>query len=310
MSDALLNLLDPSEVIAYRPALARALGSINAALFLCQAVYWHRIAKKMGNESFFKLMECEKDEDGNLLPPSSSHKQSWQWELGGMTRRQQEAARKILSDLNILYGIVRGTPAKLFYTINDAELEKFIINNQQFGENVQSSLAKRDNQDVPKSTIKNGENCASITESTPEINSENTAKKQSTPCVSSPPETNKSTAAGKIAVAMMSAGINKLTIKQHHPTFLALIAAGATIDEFIAAANQTVSGGKSDFAYSVGIVKRQREDAAKLVLHQGEMPDVAKAKLNPTDVRIFGEEAAAAFAKQEIKTDENGRILR
>ena len=82
----------------------------------------------------------------------------------------------------------------------------------------------------------------------------------------------------------------------------------ATIEEFVSAANQTVSGGKSDFAYSLAIVKRQREDAAKLVLYQGDMPNVAK--LNPTDVRIFGEEAAAAFAKQEIKTDENGRILR
>ena len=108
----------------------------------------------------------------------------------------------------------------------------------------------------------------------------------------------------------MSAGINKLTIKQDHPTFSALIAAGATIEEFVSATNQTVSGGKSDFAYSLAIVKRQREDAAKLVLHQGEMPDVAKAKLNPTDVRIFGVEAASKFSNQEIKTDENGRILR
>ena len=94
MSDALLNLLDPSEVIAYRPALARALGSINAALFLCQAVYWQRIANKMGNEYFYKLMESERNETGNLLPPSNAFKQSWEWELGGMSRRQQECARK------------------------------------------------------------------------------------------------------------------------------------------------------------------------------------------------------------------------
>lgn len=313
MSDVLLQLIDPSEVIAYRPALARALGSINAALFLCQSVYWQRIATKMGNEYFYKLMESERNETGNLLPPSSAYKQSWEWELGGMSRRQQEAARKILVGFNLLKEIRKGTPAKLFYSVNVDELTKFILENQQIVGNVQTGLAEKDDQDVREQPLKNGENGAPITQTTfSEINSKSTPEIPPTPCDS--PEILKepinSTAAGKIAVAMQAAGINKLTIKQHNPTFLALIAAGATIEEFVSAANQTVSGGKSDFAYSVAIVRRQREDAAKLVLHRGEMPNVAKAKLNPTDVRIFGEEAAAAFAKQEIKTDENGRILR
>ena len=58
-----------------------------------------------------------------------------------------------------------------------------------------------------------------------------------------------------------------------HPTLLALLEAGATEDEFVHAAKNAVSKGKANFSYVVGTVRRQREEAAKLVLHQGRMPD-------------------------------------
>lgn len=257
MSDALLNLLDPSEVIAYRPALARALGSINAALFLCQAVYWHRIAKKMGNESFFKLMECEKDEDGNLLPPSSSHKQSWQWELGGMTRRQQEAARKILSDLNILYGIVRGTPAKLFYTINDAELEKFIIKNQQFGGNVQTGLDKNANLDVRKKTNKFGENAPSITEITPQNTTQNIANIQPThTCV----DLNKRAK----AICQQLIALKISNVSANDQNFLKLLLASNWDEEFVNVA-QACAPGQMQFNYILAKIQGRRDDAEKIM---------------------------------------------
>jgi uncharacterized protein YdaU (DUF1376 family) len=59
----------------------------------------------------------------------------------------------------------------------------------------------------------------------------------------------------------------------HHPTLLALLQAGAVEDEFVQAAKNAVAKGKENFAYVIGTVKRQREEAAKLVLHQGRMPN-------------------------------------
>ncbi|SDA16341.1 Uncharacterized conserved protein YdaU, DUF1376 family [Nitrosospira sp. Nsp18] len=59
----------------------------------------------------------------------------------------------------------------------------------------------------------------------------------------------------------------------HHPTLLALLQAGAVEDEFVQAAKNAIAKGKENFAYVIGTVKRQREEAAKLVLHQGRMPN-------------------------------------
>jgi uncharacterized protein YdaU (DUF1376 family) len=59
----------------------------------------------------------------------------------------------------------------------------------------------------------------------------------------------------------------------HHPILLALLQAGAVEDEFVQAAGNAVAKGKANFAYVIGTVKRQREEAAKLVLHQGRMPN-------------------------------------
>lgn len=59
----------------------------------------------------------------------------------------------------------------------------------------------------------------------------------------------------------------------HHPTLLALLQAGAVEDEFVQAAKSAVAKGKESFAYVIGTVKRQREEAARLVLHQGRMPN-------------------------------------
>lgn len=59
----------------------------------------------------------------------------------------------------------------------------------------------------------------------------------------------------------------------HHPILLALLRAGAVEEEFVQAARSAAAKGKANFAYVIGTVKRQREEAAKLVLHQGRMPN-------------------------------------
>lgn len=60
-------------------------------------------------------------------------------------------------------------------------------------------------------------------------------------------------------------------MNQSNPTFIALVEAGATKAEFADAAKRAASSGKG-FGYALGIVKRQREEAAKLKIHKGAMP--------------------------------------
>jgi hypothetical protein len=84
-------------------------------------------------------------------------------------------------------------------------------------------------------------------------------------CVSQP------TPAGLCCRALKDAGIVK--VNPSHPTLLALLQAGATEEEFIHAARSAIDRGKPDFPYVLGTVTRQREQAAKLKLHQGRMPN-------------------------------------
>jgi hypothetical protein len=61
-----------------------------------------------------------------------------------------------------------------------------------------------------------------------------------------------------------------------NPTLMALIAAGATDDEFIAAAKKAVAEQKG-FAYALGIVTGERKRAAALAqqIHHGDLPAAA-----------------------------------
>jgi uncharacterized protein YdaU (DUF1376 family) len=76
---------------------------------------------------------------------------------------------------------------------------------------------------------------------------------------------------GSCCKALISQGVTGCN--PHHPTLLALLQAGATEEEFVQAARNAVDRGKASFPYVIGTVKRQREEAAKLVLHRGRMPD-------------------------------------
>lgn len=78
-------------------------------------------------------------------------------------------------------------------------------------------------------------------------------------------------AAGACCKTMIRQGVQGCN--PHHPTLQALLQAGAMEEEFVQAARSAVSRGKASFAYVIGTVKRQREEAAKLVLHQGRMPN-------------------------------------
>lgn len=82
--------------------------------------------------------------------------------------------------------------------------------------------------------------------------------------------------AGQVCKAMKEIGVGD--VNPGNQTLKALIDAGATMDEFTGAATKAVDGTKG-FSYALGIVKRDREQAATMAdkLHKGEMPE-AKAQ--------------------------------
>lgn len=85
-----------------------------------------------------------------------------------------------------------------------------------------------------------------------------------------PPASPEPTPQGEICRVIRQAGIPDGN--PSHATLLALIEAGATVDEFRHAAFDAVKAKKPSFAYVVGVVKGRREDAAKLQLPHGAPP--------------------------------------
>jgi hypothetical protein len=85
------------------------------------------------------------------------------------------------------------------------------------------------------------------------------------------------TPAGRVCRLMLSAGL--ASTNPSHPDLLALIDAGASDDEFREAARTAVGKGK-DFAYTLGIVKGQRKEAAEMAkgLHRGPMPQAPPSR--------------------------------
>jgi len=98
-----MNLIDIMDrPIAFQRPYVALTGSINAALFLSQACYW---TTRGDSEGWFFKKQSE-----------------WQDETG-LTRREQETARKTLKELGILEESLEGIPAQLFYRVNQAKLK-------------------------------------------------------------------------------------------------------------------------------------------------------------------------------------------
>jgi uncharacterized protein YdaU (DUF1376 family) len=94
------------------------------------------------------------------------------------------------------------------------------------------------------------------------------------------------TDAGRVCLAMRQAGIPDCN--PGHPELLALLAAGATVAEFVGAAASASGRGKG-FAYAIGTLKRQRTDAALAAqgLHRGPMPDAPQRKPTAAEMRVL-----------------------
>jgi uncharacterized protein YdaU (DUF1376 family) len=106
------------------------------------------------------------------------------------------------------------------------------------------------------------------------------------------------TQSGAVCKRIIELGIDPLTCNPGNPTLQALLEAGATLAEFEGAARIAVERGKP-FNYVIGTVKRQREEAAKLVLHQGRMPNKQEALENSN------REVASQWVPPELQNQES-----
>ena len=103
--ESLISLMD--RPIAFQRAFVRLGAGITGALMLSQAVYW---AGRTRNQDgwFYK------------------DQQEWEEETG-LTRREQEKARRALRSIGVLEEVRKGVPARLYYRVNTAEIEKALL---------------------------------------------------------------------------------------------------------------------------------------------------------------------------------------
>jgi len=146
MSNILQHLDRP---IAFQRSFVTLTGSINAALMLSQAVYWHlRTDNKEG--WFYKTQE------------------QWEEETG-LSRYEQESARKRLKELGFWEEKREGLPAKMFFRVNERLLQ------DQLEKLPHSSMRKTSRLVRGKAANRSGENQQTIlgTETTTETTTEN-----------------------------------------------------------------------------------------------------------------------------------------
>jgi hypothetical protein len=145
---SLHDLLD--RPIAFQRAFVSLGAGITGALMLSQAIYW---SKRTDNADgwFYKTIE------------------EWQSETG-MTRSEQESARKKLVSAGVLEEMKKGVPCRLFYRVNMDAIRTNLI-----AEDPHYSLQDSSKQGCRKAASKPGGKPQAITETTAEITAETTA---------------------------------------------------------------------------------------------------------------------------------------
>ena len=129
-------------------------GSVSAALFLSQAVFWNFRAT-LPDGWFWKTSE------------------EWQKETG-LSRRRQDSAREKLKSLGVLEDELRGSPPQVHYKVNMGVLMMLIGDSEsvQDCENVQIELAKN-----AKSNCAKTPNPYNVSENTTKTTAETTGQK-------------------------------------------------------------------------------------------------------------------------------------
>lgn len=164
--DKVADLLGGGRTIAYKTDLAHAAGSVTAGLLLSQFWYWANSRDVTDRDGWFwKTMPEITDETG-------------------LTRTEQENARKKLVHLGILQEQRRGTPAKLWFRLDKDALydllARYLANKN--GGNPQSSLRETCKQECGKGPNKSaGKPQSSIEEITAETTTQITAADRADP---------------------------------------------------------------------------------------------------------------------------------
>ncbi len=92
--------------VAYYSSFAKALNSVNAALLLCQLLYW---------------MGKQKNKEGWIYKSREEI-----FEEIGLSRSEQETARRRLKELGILEEKIAGVPATVHFKINLLKIEEIL----------------------------------------------------------------------------------------------------------------------------------------------------------------------------------------
>ena len=147
-------LVDVGRPVAYYPKLARMLGSVNSAVFLCQLLYW-----------------TDKTQGGWIYKTQSDIE-----EETGLTRRKQETVREKLIAKGILQEARRGSHGTLHFRVDTVKLDAL------WSEWLKAPMAESANDECTKQPNANGGKRQSInTESTTESTSENLSNKRFLP---------------------------------------------------------------------------------------------------------------------------------
>lgn len=145
---ALIEAMNDKPIAFNRHYVSLGCG-INGALMLSQMVYWSKRTKDQ-NGYFYKTQE--------------------EWlEETGLTRYEQEGARKRLKELGFISEHKHGVPCKVHFKVNHECLYSALI---QYVENQQTGMWKNHKLDSGKTTNKAVEKPQTNTENTAEINSE------------------------------------------------------------------------------------------------------------------------------------------
>lgn len=207
--DRVADLLGGGRTVAFKTDLAHATGSVTAGLLLSQFWYWSNSRDVTDREGWFWKTMPEIQEET------------------GLTRTEQENARRRLVQAGVLEEERRGVPARLWFRVDKAGLYRLLsdyLTNKDAG-NLHSCLQVSCKLDAAKPANKNAANPHAIrgTEITAEITSQTTtaeAARQTprTPCTprrsaaaeETPPEEAKKVAPDSALVtALAEAGLNR-----------------------------------------------------------------------------------------------------
>ena len=144
---ALIEAMNDKPIAFNRHYVSLGCG-INGALMLSQMVYWSKRTKDQ-NGYFYKTQD--------------------EWlEETGLTRYEQEGARKRLKELNFISEHKHGVPCKVHFKVNHEALYSALI---QYVENQQTGMWETNKLESGKPANKNAENKQTNTENTAEITS-------------------------------------------------------------------------------------------------------------------------------------------